>query len=273
MKTLKMLLLSFTVVCTLDTSAIAEAINTVDMSSTQFNNWFKTKNTSDSNDVQRALIVRLRAGRVVLEETIREHVGLICSANDTQSLTTAANHINSILQQERRLKLKAWLLQELAHVQRKLGRQHLAVQALEDSLAVISPLRNEVERARIKVMSELGNSRLSAGNKQEAEKHFLSILRLPWYSLTEGNGDIAQLLVTQFIEAARGLIECRRGNLEALRQIKFGSLAIEDAVEDEFRAAIVEAGGHPSEVPNAEEKASAIIREVKNFLESHSPGQ
>jgi hypothetical protein len=66
----------------------------------------------------------------------------------------------------------------------------------------------------------LGESLLSVDRKKEAEVHFQQALSYPWYTIL-GHPAEMQNLRDQYVAAGRGLIQARRGNLKALKEIVF----------------------------------------------------
>lgn len=91
----------------------------------------------------------------------------------------------------------------------------------EFSVAVehLSRLQLEVDLNRIYNMTIRGQVLLRLNQKEEAEKIFLDVLSYPWYLVKEADVQIS--LREYYITAAIGLIECRRGDLAALKNIFF----------------------------------------------------
>jgi hypothetical protein len=83
----------------------------------------------------------------------------------------------------------------------------------------LSGLQLEVDVNRIYNMTIRGQLLLRLGRKQEAENIFLDVLSYPWYLVRET--DVQASLREYYISSAIGLIECRRGDLPALKNIFF----------------------------------------------------
>lgn len=83
----------------------------------------------------------------------------------------------------------------------------------------LTGLQLEVDLNRIYNMTIRGQVLLRLDQKQEAEKLFLDVLSYPWYLVRETDVQIS--LREYYITAAIGLIECRRGDLPALKNIFF----------------------------------------------------
>ncbi|MBO9634743.1 MAG: hypothetical protein J7578_16635 [Chitinophagaceae bacterium] len=83
----------------------------------------------------------------------------------------------------------------------------------------LTGLQLEVDVNRIYNMTIRGQVLLRLGQKQEAERIFLDVLSYPWYLVRET--DVQVSLREYYISSAIGLIECRRGDLPALKNIFF----------------------------------------------------
>lgn len=83
----------------------------------------------------------------------------------------------------------------------------------------LSGLQLEVDVNRIYNMTIRGQVLLRLQRKQEAESIFLDVLSYPWYLVRET--DVQASMREYYITAAIGLIECRRGDLPALKNIFF----------------------------------------------------
>jgi len=98
------------------------------------------------------------------------------------------------------------------------GNFNEAAASFQSSLEILEPVHLEVDLLRLSTLVEAGESLLSLRRKSEAEAYFQEALRYSWYTVG-GHPTEMQALRDQYISAGRGLIETRRGNLEALRQI------------------------------------------------------
>ena len=80
-------------------------------------------------------------------------------------------------------------------------------------------LQLEVDLSRIYNMVITGQTLLRMDKKEMAEKIFLDVLSYPWYLVEEPA--IRITFREYYIASGIGLIECRKGNLEALKDIFF----------------------------------------------------
>lgn len=83
----------------------------------------------------------------------------------------------------------------------------------------LTGLQLDVDLNRMYNMTIRGQVLLRLGQKQEAERIFLDVLSYPWYLVRETDVQIS--LREYYISSAIGLIECRRGDLPALKNIFF----------------------------------------------------
>lgn len=94
-----------------------------------------------------------------------------------------------------------------------------AEQLFASAIVQLSRQQVEVDLNRIYNMTIRGQVLLRLNRKEEAEKIFLDVLSYPWYLVRET--DVQVSLREYYISSAIGLIECRRGNLAALKNIFF----------------------------------------------------
>ena len=99
------------------------------------------------------------------------------------------------------------------------GELPSAAAAYAEAVDDLHALHLEVDTRRMSAMVTLGQLLLAQGNKRDAEKLFLDVLSYPWYLVMEAEPQA--LLRHDYVSAGFGLIECRRGNLAALREIFF----------------------------------------------------
>ena len=119
-----------------------------------------------------------------------------------------------------RPELKAQLLARAGSIQIGLAKFQDAADSFQASLAAIEPVHLEVDLLRLTTLVNLGESFLSLDRKKEAEGYFQEALSYPWYTIL-GHPAEMQGLRDQYVSAGRGLIQARRGNLEALKEIVF----------------------------------------------------
>jgi hypothetical protein len=101
----------------------------------------------------------------------------------------------------------------------ELGELQPAAAAYAEAVDDLHALHLEVDTKRMSAMVTLGQLLLAQGNRRDAEKLFLDVLSYPWYLVMEAEPQA--LLRHDYVSAGFGLIECRRGNLAALREIFF----------------------------------------------------
>lgn len=94
-----------------------------------------------------------------------------------------------------------------------------AEQLFASAIAQLSRQQLEVDLNRIYNMTIRGQVLLRLNRKEEAEKIFLDVQSYPWYLVRET--DVQVSLREYYISSAIGLIECRRGDLPALKNIFF----------------------------------------------------
>jgi tetratricopeptide (TPR) repeat protein len=99
------------------------------------------------------------------------------------------------------------------------GELQEAAAAYGEAVDDLHRLHLEVDVKRIYAMATLGQLLLAQGNRRDAEKLFLDVLSYPWYLVMEA--EVQALLRHDYVSAGLGLIECRRGDLAALREIFF----------------------------------------------------
>ena len=84
---------------------------------------------------------------------------------------------------------------------------------------LLTPLRDTIYERRIEAIVCLAEDRYAMGDKQRAEAGFLNALGFDW---TQVSDPVAlHALKDLYVRAGLGLIQCRRGNLAALRDTYF----------------------------------------------------
>jgi hypothetical protein len=122
----------------------------------------------------------------------------------------------------------------------EMGKLPLAAEAFAAAVDDLHGLHLDIDTQRIYGMVRLGFILLAQARKQDAEKIFLDVLSYPWYLVMETEAQ--RLLREYYIDAGEGLIEARRGNPEALKEIYFVP-AVYDKLLPKLQAAIEEANG------------------------------
>ncbi len=142
------------------------------------------------------------------------------------------------------LNQKPILIARLQSIKANLLLEYNGLQEAEKIFATavdhLHTLQLEVDVNRIYNMTIRGQVLLRLAQKEEAEKIFLDVLSYPWYLVRET--DVQASLREYYVSAAIGLIECRRGDLEALNNIFFVP-----ATENELKPILSEAIREASE--------------------------
>ena len=121
------------------------------------------------------------------------------------------------------------------------GKHSEAIAVRQAANIELDSLYEEVSTHYIDNMTTLGQLFYSQGENKEAERVFLQVLSFPWY-LTKS--PTQQTLRNCYVQAGRGLIDCRRDNLRALQGTYFVPASLNELGPILDRA-IVEAGGKP----------------------------
>lgn len=93
----------------------------------------------------------------------------------------------------------------------------------------------DVDRRRIRNIISLAGEYLQLGNRQKADELYTEVKSYPWYLVRDPEWD--QIFRTSYIDAVRGLIDARRGDLKALQAI-FIYPAVKEEVGDYLKRAI-----------------------------------
>jgi len=160
----------------------------------------------------------LKSGRYVKDQAILRCVEAFFNSGGSASAVRFIRDLQPLLSD--RPKLRAQMLAREGSFWIGSGNFNEAAASFQSSLEILEPVHLEVDLLRLTTLVEAGESLLSLRRKSEAEAYFLEALSYPWY-IVVGHPAEMQALRDQYISAGRGLIETRRGNLEALRQIFF----------------------------------------------------
>jgi tetratricopeptide (TPR) repeat protein len=136
--------------------------------------------------------------------------------------------------------LQAQLLLKKAYCFTTAHQPDKAISAYKEAAALLDPLHLQMDQLRIGCLTELADSLFAAGKKMEAEKLYLEVLSYPWFNVVD-NPEALQNLRGLYVRAGRGLIECRRKNYAALKEIYFVPATREELAPFLDRA-IAEAG-------------------------------
>ena len=189
------------------------------------------KHTDDRSKplgMERALCLgisnRIKAGANVESKDVRYCVEVFLNSGDSSAAVSFVRELQPLLSD--RPELTAQLLTREGSIYVGLGRFQDAADSFKASLAAIEPLHLEVDLLRLTILVNMGESLLSIDRKTEAEGYFQQALSYPWYIIL-GHPAEMQRLRDQYIAAGRGLIQARRGDLKALREIVFVPAAYE----------------------------------------------
>lgn len=127
----------------------------------------------------------------------------------------------------KRPSLEARLHQVLAQV--FTSEENLAEAAKEHdrALQLLNPLHIDVDVQRISTTVELATILYSLGEKKRAEALYLEALSYDWFKV-QNSPSAFQRLRELYLQAGRGLIEARRDNLNALKEITFWPSTMEN---------------------------------------------
>lgn len=203
------------------------------MNASQFDTWVKEerKATEEKKEtpaaLEAALISRLQQEQYTYENTIihivyawRNYEAISVQGNGSPSYTNTLQFIDNILQYvEQRIFLKARLQSIKGSIYLALNELEPAAEWFREAVDHLHVLHLDVDVNRIYNMTIMGQALLRMNNKENAEKLFLDVLSYPWYLVQEPDTRIT--FREYYITAAIGLIECRRGNAAALRNIFF----------------------------------------------------
>lgn len=94
-----------------------------------------------------------------------------------------------------------------------------AVREYAEALRLLTPLHVAVDTQRLDSLVQEASVLYIQGKRQEAEDLYLEALSYDWYKVTDP--EALQVLRSLYVRAGHGLIDCRRGNLKALKDIYF----------------------------------------------------
>jgi len=199
-----------------------------------------------------AILNRLKNGAFVTDKAVMYGIGA-WTFYDSQAtkLGSAKNRYNRTIAMIDKMSAlldgRPWLKAQLG--MRKAGLYSLDERTAE-AIAVrrtanteLDSLYEEISTHYIDNMTILGGLLYSQGKKKEAEKVFLDVLSFPWY-LTKS--PTLQVLRDRYVQAGRGVIDCRRGDLHALQGTYFVPASLNE-LGPYLDRALVEAGGKPRE--------------------------
>jgi len=190
--------------------------------------------------LEERVLERLRANLDAYDSSILEAV-YAWREHEADDYPHTRRLIESLLPYtERRPMLAATLMSISGELSHQAGDIDAAIEAYMEAVDDLHEMHIDVDSKRIYSMMTLGHLLLLQGNRQGAETLFLDVLSYPWYQIREA--DLQALLRQYYIKAGLGLIDCRRGDLDSLREIYFVPAA-EAELLPALRRAIKAAGG------------------------------
>lgn len=236
--------------------------HTLTMSAQQFDQWIadmrvlRLPTEETTKAAADALIARLQAGIWVPDETIQDIMHGHLRLDNTQSgdaeerdVETYARtfklmeSVESLLY--KRPTMSAWLHHKRGEV---LARIHLRQQAAEDfekARDLWHQLHLTIDLHRIVNLVRLGWTYHVLGDKAAADLTFLEAQSYPFYKVYDAA--TRQRIRDWSTSATRGLIEVRRRDISALRNIRIVP-AIQPAVQEQYDQALREAMGEPPDI-------------------------
>lgn len=231
------------------------------MNAIDFDNWIRSERTTaqqngESPDtIAAALLTRLQTG---LETTDNSVTAVVYAWRQFEAKQIQESGIRKEPEPAKNsatfrliedllalLNQRPMLIARLQSIKANLLLEYNDLQEAEKGFAAavdhLHTLQLEVDANKIYNMTIRGQVLLRLEQKEAAEKVFLDVLSYPWYLVRET--DVQVSLREYYVSAAIGLIECRRGNLEALKNIFFVP-ATEFELQPILREAIREATEH-----------------------------
>ena len=206
-----------------------------DATPAQFEQWVQASRTQvelkkSKPDFSVAVVQRLQAGKFVTDETILTTATALSYYEQVQAAAKAKGEAEYTFDQTLgfigqvepfvygRSLLEAQLLMKKAFCFTTSRNRKKAIDAYRQTALLLEKLHLQVDQQRIMNLNELAETLFAEGQKAEADKLFLEVMSYPWYNVT-GNPEALQNLRSHYYRAARGLINCRRDNLNALKEI------------------------------------------------------
>lgn len=232
---------------------------TLEMSSQEFEHWVAVKKREvdvavggvSPNVIGDATLGRLRDSRIVTDDAIISTVvSFLYSENrrsDRSATQKKLDYSDAIVFIEKVLPLisdrpilLAQLHQRIGHLQQIAEDNDKAKEEYEKTVSIITPEIEKLEYAKMEALVQIAGIYYAKRDKVKAEDWYLKALSLDWPTIEDAH--IKQKIFGLYLEAGRGLIQCRRHNLKALKNTFFFPAAMED-LGPVLNAAILEAGG------------------------------
>ena len=229
---------------------------TTTMTAEQFETWVnlncdRLRDMRKPPDIpQKELLNRLRAGQYVTDDTVITVVSASEAADTILTPPGSAAHVQ--LTNTFRLidivlgftygrpSLAAKLHQHKAELYSNANDLASAIREYAAAESLLTPLHVAVDRERINSLVQEADELYLSGKPQQAEPLYLEALSYEWYKVADSESQ--HLLKDLYLQAGRGLILCRRGNLVALKEIYFVP-STRDELGPDLQQAIKEAEG------------------------------
>ncbi|MHC4953278.1 MAG: hypothetical protein ACYTGZ_05260 [Planctomycetota bacterium] len=205
----------------------------------EFADWVKETRTrlagqhEAPTEIESALLARLDNGQIVPDRAVMDLAGAWTrheseqENGDSESASAEARYpqtMRVLKELDERLGDNALLRSKLriraGILARNAGDLERAGQEYEQSLALLTPLRNQVDMRRMETLVSLAGTYYQLGEKRRAEALYLEAMSYVWPAVQD-DPEAQHYLRDRYVEAGRGLIECRRGDLRALENITF----------------------------------------------------
>lgn len=141
-----------------------------------------------------------------------------------------------------RPELQGRLLQrrgELYHLSKDTNK---ALEDLRKAAQLLNQQGVDVDQHRVESQLEAADILLIQGKKKEADSLYMQALSYAWWNLQDS--EQIQIFRNFYVQAGEGLLQTRRGNLNALRELYFAP-ATWGQLKAPLDAAIAAAGGKP----------------------------
>lgn len=198
------------------------------MNASEYANWVKANRPASEKDekllqtFRSSLLDRFHEDLFTNDESVMEVVNASNYAEGKQNpkCPSTLQLVDQLLElSAERPMLRVSLLKKKAYLLGLSGNSGDATATRLAAMEILEKLHLEIDRQRMENMVQVGSSYLQGGQLKDAETMFLDVMSYPWH-LVSDSASFA-FLRERYIEAAKGLILCRKGNLESLKNIYF----------------------------------------------------
>lgn len=207
------------------------------MNASEFDIWLKGERSNTQHHaplgISNALLNRLREDKNTWDQSIlavvyawRQYEAKQAQASGIKKAPDQAHQSETLKLTDQLLPLlenRSLLIAKLQSIKANLLLEYNGLEEAEQlfasAITQLSRQQLDVDLNRIYNMTIRGQVLLRLSRKEEAEKIFLDVQSYPWYLVRET--DVQVSLREYYISSAIGLIECRRGDLPALKNIFF----------------------------------------------------